>query len=68
MMPHDLYLGDVYFPPLLVAAALGLIAASLTSRLMTNRGWMAGFANPPLVFIALSVIYTLIFGSTLFPT
>jgi hypothetical protein len=67
-MPHDLYFGDVYFPPLLAAAALGLIAASYTSRLMHKHGVMVRFANPPLVFIAFSVIYTVIFGSTIFPT
>ena len=67
-MPHDLYFGDVYIPPLLAAGALALLAASYTSRLMQKYEVMAHFANPPLVFMALSVIYTVIFGSTLFPT
>lgn len=67
-MPHDLFFGDVYIPPLLAAAILALIAASFTSRLMTARGMMAHFANPPLVFLSLAVIFTVIFGSTVFRT
>ncbi len=67
-MPHDLFFGDVYIPPLLAAAILSLIAASLTTRFMTSRGIMVHFANPPLVFMALSIIFTVLFGSTLFPT
>ncbi len=67
-MPHDLYLGDVYFPPLLVAGVVGLLVASLTSHLLHRLGWMTHFANPPLVFFSFTVIYTVLFGSTLFPS
>ena len=67
-MPHDLALGDIYLPPLLAAAVLGLLGASLTARLMTARGLLAHFANPPLVFLSITVIYTVIIASTLFPS
>jgi hypothetical protein len=66
-MPLDLVIGDVLIPPLLAAAILGLIASSLTTRLMEARGYTVHFANMPLVFLSLVVIYTLIFTSTLFP-
>ena len=67
-MPHDLALGDVYIPPLLAAAVVALITSRYTARFMVTRGIMEHFANPPLVFVALSILYTLLFGATLFPT
>lgn len=67
-MPSDMVLGDVYFPPLLVAVVVALVLSSLTTRYMTVRGWNAWFANAPLVFISLTIIYTVILGSTLLPT
>ena len=67
-MPHDLVIGDVYLPPMLIAGILALIGASYTTRLLKRRGWMARFANPPLLFIALAVIYTVLLGSTLIST
>jgi hypothetical protein len=67
-VPHDIFIGDVYIPPLLAAAVMSLIVASLITRTMTARGVMSYFANPPLVFMSLAVMLTVIFGSTLFPT
>lgn len=67
-MPHDLFIGDVYLPPLLAAAIVALVAATYTVKFMHRRELMTHFANPPLVFIALAVTYTVILGSTLFPT
>ena len=66
-MPHDIFIGDVYFPPLLVAAVLSLVGASLATRIMHARGLMAHFANPPLVFFSLVVLFTVILSFTLFP-
>ncbi len=67
-MPNDLVIADVYIPPLLAAAVLALIASSLTTRFMNRRRLTAHFANPPLVFVSMVVIYTVIFGSTIFST
>ena len=67
-MPHDLVIGDVYMPPLLAAGIVAMIAASLTGKLMRNTGVMAMFANPALVFFSLTVVYTVVLGSTLFPS
>lgn len=67
-MPQDLVFGDVYLPPLLVAAVLSMAASSLTLGAMRRHGIIEYFANPPLVFIALTVIYTAVLGSTLIPT
>ena len=67
-MPSDVVLGDVYLPPLLVAVIVALVLSSLTTRYMNVQGWDAWFVNAPLVFISLVIIYTVILGSTLFPT
>lgn len=67
-MPNDIAIGDVYLPPLLVAVIAALVLASLTTRLMNRRGWNSLFVNAPLVFVSLVAIYTVVIGSTLFPT
>ena len=67
-MPKDLVLGDVYLPPLLVAVIVALVLSSFTTQFMNARGWNTWFANAPLVYISLVCIYTVILGSTLFPT
>ena len=67
-MPHDLFFGDVYIPPLLIAAVLALVTTSLLQRVLTHHGIMKYFANAPLVFLSISAIFTVIFSSTLFPS
>ena len=67
-MPRDVFIGDVYFPTLLLAALAALLVASLVMRLLRQQNLIQHFANPPLVFMALSVVFAVIFGSTLFPT
>lgn len=67
-MPIDFHISGVYFPPLLVAGCLGLIAASVTVRLISAGRLAEKFSNPPLTYLSLAVIYTVIFGSTLLPT
>jgi hypothetical protein len=32
LIPHELYIGEVFFPPMLLNAALGLVAAMITAR------------------------------------
>ena len=36
LIPHELYVGEIFFPPMLLDAALGLVAATITARL-SNR-------------------------------
>ena len=66
-MPADFHISGVYLPPLLVAGFLGLISASATVRLISAWGLAEVFSNPPLTYISLTVIYTVIFGITLIP-
>lgn len=65
-MPIDFDISGVYLPPLLVAASLGLLAASATVRLLTARDLAAWFSNPTLTYLSFATIYTVIIGSTLF--
>ena len=67
LIPHELYVGEVFFPPMLLDAALGLVAATITARL-SNRFRVSRYFYPPsLVLIALTVIYTGLFSIFLIP-
>ena len=66
-IPHDFAIGEVYMPPLLVAAFLGLFAAMLTARLLNRYRLTRYFFYPPLVFLALVAIYTIIIGTFIVP-
>jgi hypothetical protein len=66
-IPHEFSIGEVYMPPLLVAAFLGLIAAILTARLLNRYRLTRYFFYPPLVFLALVAIYTTIIGTFIVP-
>ena len=67
LIPHELYIGEVFFPPLLLDAALGLAAASITARLSNRFRVSRYFYYPSLVLIALAVIYTGLFSIFLLP-
>jgi hypothetical protein len=62
-IPHEFAIGEVYMPPLLVAAFLGLIAAMVTARLLNRYRLTRQFYYPPLVFVALTIIYTVLIGA-----
>ena len=62
-MPHEVSLGGIYLPPLLVASALGLVATLATVRLLNHYRLSRHFFYPPLVFLALVVIYTVFVGT-----
>ena len=63
LIPHEIALGEVLMPPLLVAGTLGLIATIATAHLLNRYRLSRHFASPPLVFVALTVIYTVIIGT-----
>jgi len=67
LIPHEIHLGEVFFPPMLLDAALGLVAASLTARVLNRFRVSRYFYHPPLVLIALAVIYTGLFSIFLVP-
>jgi hypothetical protein len=67
LIPHELRVGEVFFPPMLLDAALGLAAAAITARLSNRFRVSRYFYYPPLVLIALTVIYIGLFSIFLIP-
>ena len=49
LIPHEIALGEVLMPPLLVAGALGVIATIVTAYLLNRCRLSRHFASPPLV-------------------
>jgi len=62
-IPSEFAIGGVYMPPLLVASLFGTLAALLTARLLNRYRLSNYFFYPPLVFLALMIIYTVLIGS-----
>ena len=67
-IPKEFTIGEVYFPSLLIAGILGLAAAVMTAMLLNRFRLSRYFFYPPLVFLALAVIYTVIIGTFIIPT
>jgi len=66
-VPGEFAIGGVYMPPLLIAAILGTIAAVVTARLLNRYRLSKYFFYPPLVFLALMIIYTVLIGTLIIP-
>ena len=67
LIPSEFVIGGVYFPPMLIAGLLGTATAWLTAMLLNRYRLSRFFAYPPLVFLALAVIYTLALGTFVIP-
>ena len=66
-IPSEFAIGGVYFPPLLIASILGVTASVLTAFLLNRYRLSRFFFYPPLVFLALAVIYTGVIGTFFIP-
>jgi hypothetical protein len=62
-IPSEITVGGVYLPPLLVAGCLGALLAYWTAHLLNRYRLSRHFFYPPLVFLALVVIYTVLIGT-----
>ena len=62
-VPSEFTLAEIYLPPMLVAALLGTLAAVLTSRWMNRRRLSRHLAYPPLVFLSMTAIYSVVIGT-----
>jgi hypothetical protein len=67
LVPAEVSIFGVYFPPLLLAAGLGASAAALTALTLNRYRLSRYFYYPPLIFLALTVIYTGLIGTILIP-
>ena len=63
LIPNEFAIGEVYLPPLLICGVLGLILAAWTARWLNRRRLSRHFFYPPLVFVAMAVIYTVLIGT-----
>jgi hypothetical protein len=66
-IPNEFTIGGIYLSPLLVAGCLGVLLAYWTARLLNRYRLSRYFFYPPLVFVALAVLYTVVVGYLLIP-
>lgn len=62
-IPHEFIFAGVYLPPMLVCAALGVVAALSTTRWLDRKRLSRYFAYPPLVSLSLMVVYTVLIST-----
>jgi hypothetical protein len=66
-VPSEFAIGGVYMPPMLIAGIVGTAAAVLTAWLLNRYRLSRYFFYPPLVFVALTIIYTVLIGTFVIP-
>ena len=67
LIPSEVELLGVYFPPLLPASLFGAFAAAATAFALNRYRLSRFFYYPPVVFLALAVIYTGLIGTFVIP-
>ena len=66
-VPSEFALGGVYAPPLLIAALLGTAMAVVVARLLNRYRLSRHLFYPPLVFVAMAVVFTVLVGAVILP-
>jgi hypothetical protein len=66
-IPSEFTVGGVYLPPILVAGCLGILLAYGTASLLNRYRLSRHFFYPPLVFVALTALYTVAVGYLFIP-
>jgi len=67
-VPHEFAIGGVFLPPMLIAGILATIVAYIISSLLNRYGLSKYLFYPPLVFVALVVIFTVLIGTIVIPS
>jgi hypothetical protein len=67
-IPHEFAIGGVFMPPLMIASFLGILAAVVTAFVLNRFRLSRYFFYPPLVLLALAVIYTIVIGTFIIGT
>jgi len=57
---HEIEIGGVYFSPILVVLLLAFFATSFTTLLLNRFKLSQYIAYPPLAFLAIMTLYTLL--------
>ena len=63
---HEISIGGVYMPPLFVASIIGVILAIVVAKLLNKYRLSKYFFYPPLVFVAMAAIFTVLVDILLF--
>jgi hypothetical protein len=66
-IPSEIDIVGIYLPPALLAGILGVAATLLTAFFLNRYRLSRFFSFPPLVFLALAVIYTCLIGTFFIP-
>ena len=66
-VPREVSIYGVYLSPYLLSGILGVVLAVLTALLLNRYRLSRFFFYPPLVFLALAVIYTGLIGTFVIP-
>ena len=66
--PVEFQIGGILMPPLFIASILGLAAAVFTSRWLNRVRLSRYLFYPPLVLVAMVVIYTVLIGTFIIPS
>lgn len=61
--PHEFSIGDVYLSPLLVSTLFAVLVASVTAKLLNRYKLSKYFFYPPLVYVAMLFIYTVLIST-----
>ncbi|WP_220721249.1 DUF1656 domain-containing protein [Agarivorans litoreus] len=66
-LPKEIVVGEIYFPPLLIAFGVAYMAANLTMVLIGRMGVLKHLYAPVLVELSLLVIYAIGLSRYVFP-
>ncbi|MCK5795165.1 MAG: DUF1656 domain-containing protein [Anaerolineales bacterium] len=66
-IPREFFIGEVYLPPLLVASILSVILTIVLFRLVRSYRLSRFIFYPPLAFVGVTVINTVLIGQFLIP-
>ena len=66
-IPSEFNIFGVYLPPLLIVSFLGTLAAMVVARILNRVRLSRYLFYPPLVLVALAIIFTVLFGTFLIP-
>ncbi len=67
LVPSEVNIMGVYWPPLLIVVTLGAIAMLVTVRLLNRHRLSRYFFAPELVMLSLIFLYTSIIGTFFIP-
>ena len=64
-IPHEFTIGGVFMPPWLIASIFGGLMTVITTRLLNRYRLSRHFFYPPLVYLSLMIIYTVVIGTVI---